>query len=328
MLGMWVYVFWEGFLMMMTWEFIMWIWVSLVSWADSALLFDSLKVLGREGEFRKNKWKLQTINGIWESAASVAGWLIASISIVLAWYVWFAIEILPLIVTLFLREPPIEKSAVTFSLWQLRGVFRSEVLESPIVRGSILAWGTILASTLIGLVAYSAIWGSFVSTACVVWVCNTRIQPITDRILIFFWPDYWAHMSEEAARIVSSNRRYFIHAHGSAYGILYVDVLSFIRIREDHDEPDNKWYCVSQLLRWVSCYCSISWMISRASDLHDILTDRVMGLVNFSFLMGAYGIVTDLLKRRTYVCQAPCLESEYLWIKITSKSGSFTNEDV
>jgi MFS family permease len=71
---------------------------ALVSGTDVAMLYDTLKALGREGEFKQVTLSM--------ALAGIVGGLLAQLDMAYAWWAYFAAGLLALVVKLTLQEPP------------------------------------------------------------------------------------------------------------------------------------------------------------------------------------------------------------------------------
>jgi MFS family permease len=79
---------------------------AFVSGTDTAILYDTLKALGREDEFKRVVGKMSWYTS-WSMALSgVVGGLLAQLDLAYAWWAYFGAGLLALGVKLTLREPP------------------------------------------------------------------------------------------------------------------------------------------------------------------------------------------------------------------------------
>jgi len=108
-LGVSVYVFAYGFWLIMLAEIILGIGYAFFSGADSALLYNSLTVLGRESEHKKIESRLLSIGGISAAVGGVLGGLLATISLRIPFIIEVLI-VLPMVpLALSFTEPAIKR---------------------------------------------------------------------------------------------------------------------------------------------------------------------------------------------------------------------------
>jgi MFS family permease len=79
---------------------------AFVSGTDESLLYDTLRALGREGEFKQVLGKSQWYGSLAMAISGVIGGLLAQIDLSYAWWAYFIAGIGTLIVKFTLREPP------------------------------------------------------------------------------------------------------------------------------------------------------------------------------------------------------------------------------
>jgi MFS family permease len=85
--------------------------LAFVSGTDVAMLYDTLKALGREGEFKQVLGRSEWYGSLSMAVSSIAGGLLAQLGLAYAWWAFFAAGIGTLIVTLTLQEPPFYKES-------------------------------------------------------------------------------------------------------------------------------------------------------------------------------------------------------------------------
>jgi MFS family permease len=79
---------------------------ALVSGTDTAILYDTLKALEQEGDFKRIAGKMGWHASLAMALAGVIGGLIAQVDMAYAWWAYFGAGLLALPVKLTLREPP------------------------------------------------------------------------------------------------------------------------------------------------------------------------------------------------------------------------------
>lgn len=86
--------------------------VSLMSGADTALVYDSLKAIKKEGEFRKIEGIASGIAGYSEALGGLIGGLLASYNLVYPFYFQLFLMFLALLLSLTLKEPKREEKGL------------------------------------------------------------------------------------------------------------------------------------------------------------------------------------------------------------------------
>lgn len=84
---------------------------AFVSGTDVALLYDTLRAVGREDEFKQVLGKSQWYGSLAMAISGVIGGLLAQVDLSYAWWAYFAAGIGTLIVKFSLREPPFFREA-------------------------------------------------------------------------------------------------------------------------------------------------------------------------------------------------------------------------
>jgi MFS family permease len=79
---------------------------ALVSGTDVALLYDTLKTLGREDQFAQITGRVSWLGSLSMAGSGVVGGLLARWNLAYAWWAYLSFQVLTLAVRLMLREPP------------------------------------------------------------------------------------------------------------------------------------------------------------------------------------------------------------------------------
>jgi MFS family permease len=79
---------------------------ALTSGTDTAILYDTLKVLGREGEFQQVAGKMGWYGSLSMAIAGIIGGLLATLDMSYAWWAYFVAGLLATAVKFILIEPP------------------------------------------------------------------------------------------------------------------------------------------------------------------------------------------------------------------------------
>jgi len=127
--------------------------VSMRSGCDSALLFDSLRQLGRQGEYKRFEGKCALVARSGTAGSSLVGGFLASIFLRLPFLVNLASAMFMPAVALSLVEPEREPRRSQNPMRDILGICR-HCLQQPHIRPLILFCGLLMACQLTGLWAY------------------------------------------------------------------------------------------------------------------------------------------------------------------------------
>jgi fucose permease len=127
--------------------------VSMRSGCDSAMLFDSLRQLGREGEYKRFEGKCALVARSGTAVSSVAGGLLASVFLRLPFLVNFVSSLFMPALALSLAEPEREPRRSKDPLLDILRICRHCLLQ-PHIRPVILFCGLLMAGQLTALWAY------------------------------------------------------------------------------------------------------------------------------------------------------------------------------
>ncbi len=148
-----VYSVAAGFPGMLLAEIVAGIGVSFVSGADSALAYDSLLTLGQQGSYRRFEAVTFTYTGVAEAVASVAGGLLAIVSLAAPILAQVAVYSLLFPVALLLTEPPRREAPSGGNA--LRDVLR--VTRYALSGHREIKWLIFFAAVL-GTLTYTMVW--------------------------------------------------------------------------------------------------------------------------------------------------------------------------
>ena len=155
-LWMLMYALFPTFYWFLSGEIIMGFWYALISWADSAYLYDELEEIKKIDKYKKVEWSYQAMWNFSEAIAGLFAWVIAAYSFTLliniqVWilFAWF-------IVSLFLIEHKVNKKETKpISLWLVtKFLFR----ENNNVKYLIIYAGILWSSTLSFLWFSQTLW--------------------------------------------------------------------------------------------------------------------------------------------------------------------------
>ncbi len=150
--GYLVYSLSSGFWEFMVAETVLGVGMSLVSGADSALLYDSLLASGRSGRYTRYEGRITSFGNFAEALAGIAGGLLAVASLRTPYYFQAGVAFLAIPAALMLREPPVHGK---IRKPHLREVLR--VMTLVLGRDRKLFWNT-LFSAVTGVSTLTMAW--------------------------------------------------------------------------------------------------------------------------------------------------------------------------
>ena len=143
------YAFWEFLLV----EILLGAGGSLISGADKALLYDTLRELEREGDYQKSAGRLGAVGNFSESIAAIIGGELALISLRTPLYVEAALTILAVPIAFTLVEPKRHRIANRES--SLKSILK--IVRYALHGHTEIKW-LILYSSLVGLSTFVMVW--------------------------------------------------------------------------------------------------------------------------------------------------------------------------
>ncbi len=149
--GFALYSFSYGFWAFAVAEIVLGIGQSFVSGADSAMLYDTLKVSGEEKQYIKEEGRIISAGNFSEAVAGVCGGLIAAVSLRLPFYFQFGIAATAIPAALLLKEPRFHTREVAHSFTSIFGTIRQTFLH-PEMRSALLV------SSLAGTASLTFAW--------------------------------------------------------------------------------------------------------------------------------------------------------------------------
>jgi len=128
---------------------------SFISGADSALLYDSLKVAGKEHSFLKHEGRITAAGNYAETLALIVGGAIASYFVVrTAYFVQFFVMALSIPAALLVVEPSRNIPLAKHSIRNVVGVAKYSLVKNGIIGSSVVF------SSVIGLATLTMAWGA------------------------------------------------------------------------------------------------------------------------------------------------------------------------
>jgi MFS family permease len=126
--------------------------MSLVSGADSAMLYDSLKASGKHTSFTRYEGRITSFGNFSEAFAGIAGGLLAASSLILPFIVQTGVSFLAIPAALFLFEPPAQAKRVKAPVDDIIAV-----IKKVFVNDRRLLWNT-LFSSITGVSTLTMAW--------------------------------------------------------------------------------------------------------------------------------------------------------------------------
>ncbi len=135
--GFCMYSFSYGFWAFALAEIVLGVGYSFVSGADSAILYDSLKVKKLEKEYIKHEGWITSAGNFSEAIAGVIGGLIATISLRFPFFVQFGVASIAIPAALFLKEPKLHAEKVVQSFQSILETVKN-TFTHPLLRAAVL----------------------------------------------------------------------------------------------------------------------------------------------------------------------------------------------
>lgn len=125
---------------------------SLVSGADSAMLYDTLATTRKEGRYSRIEGRITSIGNFGEAFAGIIGGLIALISLRMPFIVQTGIAFIALPAAIMLTEPPLKVKRIKPKLAEIISIVKTVVYKDPKLK-----WNTIFSS-ITGTTTLSMAW--------------------------------------------------------------------------------------------------------------------------------------------------------------------------
>lgn len=150
--GYLVYSFSFGFWQFVLAEVILGVSQSLVSGADSAMLYDTLSAAKQKDKYTKLEGRITSIGNFGEAFAGIIGGLLAVSSLRTPFYVQTCVALIALPAALMLREPPVKKSTIKPGFNEIGKIMYS------VLHGNVkLKWNTFF-SAITGAATLTMAW--------------------------------------------------------------------------------------------------------------------------------------------------------------------------
>ena len=140
-------------------ELVLGLGASLVSGADSAMLYDTLAALDDTGAYRRGEGRMTSVGNFSEAAAAVLGGVLATVSLRTPFYVEAAMMTLTIPACLLMVEPPRAggPGAGVTDLRSLLRVVRFATVDTPALR-AVLALSAVMGSSTLTVVWFVQPW--------------------------------------------------------------------------------------------------------------------------------------------------------------------------
>lgn len=145
------YSFSYGFWAFAAAEFVLGIGQSFISGADTAMLYDTLKVSEKENQYIKQEGRITSAGNFSEAIAGVCGGLLATVSLRVPFYFQFGVSAIAIPAALFLQEPKYHTREVAHSFKSILGIIRQTFLHSEMR-------SALLLSSLTGTASLTFAW--------------------------------------------------------------------------------------------------------------------------------------------------------------------------
>ena len=143
-----IYSISAGFIGFMIAEIILGFGQSMISGADSALLYDSLLDDGKQDNYLKLEGRMTSIGNFAEATAGIIGGLLAAYSLRYPYYGQTLIAFTAIPAALTLIEPKINQNRIDLNWKQIIGIVRYSLIENVELRWNIIYSSVVGASTL------------------------------------------------------------------------------------------------------------------------------------------------------------------------------------
>ncbi|NOQ24940.1 MAG: MFS transporter [Bacteroidales bacterium] len=121
---------------------------SLISGADSAILYDTLDDLGKKDEYTKYEGRVISIGNLSETLAGIAGGILVGISLRFPYIVQTGVAFIAIPAALTLIEPDRKTSALNFGFKYILRIVKDSLYDNRALRWNILHSSIIGAATL------------------------------------------------------------------------------------------------------------------------------------------------------------------------------------
>lgn len=146
--GFGIYSLSFGFWGFLAAELTMGIGQSLISGADSAMLYDTLKAMNKKDQYLKQEGRMVSVGNFAEAAAGILGGLLANISLRTPFFAQTAVAFIGIPAALLLIEPIRQEKLTKMSFGDILSIVRYSLVENRQLKWNILFSAVIGATTL------------------------------------------------------------------------------------------------------------------------------------------------------------------------------------
>ena len=146
--GFGIYSLSFGFWGFLAAELTMGIGQSLISGADSALLYDTLKAMDKKDQYLKQEGRMVSVGNFAEAIAGIVGGLLANISLRTPFYAQTAVAFIGIPAALMLIEPIRQEKLTKMSFGDILSIVRYSLIENRQLKWNIFFSAVIGATTL------------------------------------------------------------------------------------------------------------------------------------------------------------------------------------
>ena len=146
--GFGIYSLSFGFWGFLAAELTMGIGQSLISGADSALLYDTLKAMDKKDQYLKQEGRMVSVGNFAEAIAGIVGGLLANISLRTPFYAQTAVAFIGIPAALMLIEPFRQEKLTKMSFGDILSIVRYSLIENRQLKWNIFFSAVIGATTL------------------------------------------------------------------------------------------------------------------------------------------------------------------------------------
>ena len=173
---------------------------SFISGSDTALMYDSLRVVKSEDQFLKYEGMSISIGNFSEAAAGILGGFLAALSLRYPAYAQVLVSLIAIPFAYLLIEPDCSKSSKRNSALQIKAIFKASLIENKLLRtyiiySSAIGVGTLMMAWLaqpflkdigIALEYYGLIWAFLNITVAVFSFIAHKIEGILPKLSSIF----------------------------------------------------------------------------------------------------------------------------------------------
>ncbi len=193
-----LYPFWETFLNFAIIEALLWIGCSFISWADSALLYDSLLTLKREKDYHKLESQFFSFSWYFHALWSILWWFLATFSILLPFYIQIPFIALIIPLSLLLKEPKLYKHIIDEGKKSMKWVITHSLSKHKEIKWLIIFSAFLTTSTLLSVWFAQPYWKSLkipITFFGIIWAILIFLRWISSHLSPYIEKKLWKKYS-------------------------------------------------------------------------------------------------------------------------------------